>query len=443
MSNPLERLREIQSEEIDRIFGKLIAGRLIISPAMAALAIGVAIVEPAPWRRALLLLVSVALVLVSAYELWRYRRIGVAPSAVAFNLGLGTAGQLLVTAISGAIESPVLLLVLPLALFNGLFIRPFAVRAAYAGAQIFCIWGMAAAEIFRWVPDLNLEVFGGGPRGGHNDLHLLTTAFVATAVVLVANTVGRALNSIFLGMLQRALQARDESLKTQAERGRDLTALAGEIAHELKNPMASVKGLAALLTKDLPEGKGAERVGVLRREIDRMQEILDEFLNFSRPLVPLSLAEADLSALSQEVAALHEGLCRDKGIGIQVRGRCPEVRCDSRKVKQVLINLVQNAIEASRAGGTVEIELAESVLGVRLDVMDRGPGLSAELAQRLFAPGVTTKQRGSGLGLTIARALARQHGGEVTLEARDGGGCVAALTLPREPRAVGAAGGGS
>jgi len=94
-----------------------------------------------------------------------------------------------------------------------------------------------------------------------------------------------------------------------------------------------------------------------------------------------------------------------------------------------VINLVQNAMEASPPGELVEIEV-EGGDRVRARVRDRGPGIEAELLGKVFEPGVTTKARGSGLGLTIARALLRQHGGDLTLAARPGGGTVATMELP-------------
>src|SRR5581483_5526596 len=103
--------------------------------------------------------------------------------------------------------------------------------------------------------------------------------------------------------------------------------------------LASVKGLAALVAKDV-DGRTAECIGVMRREIDRMQGILDEFLNFSRPLVPLAQEDVDVVALCADTAALHEGLATDRGVTIRVESS-PAItaRCDRRKVKQILVNL--------------------------------------------------------------------------------------------------------
>jgi len=282
----------------------------------------------------------------------------------------------------------------------------------------------------RVVPDLTLSVFGGGPRAGHSDALLWTSAAILSIAVVVATTIGRLVRGVFDGMLRRALLAQEESLRTHGESARELSALAAEIAHEIKNPLASVKGLAGLLSQSLPDGKGAERLAVLRREVDRMQSIVEEFLGFSRPLIPLATEPVDLGMLCTEVARLHEGMARERGVVLEVKDDGALARCDPRKVKQILINLVQNALEASPPGSTVSLETAtEDGHGV-VRVHDRGRGLDAEVADRVFAAGFTTKEHGSGLGLTIARAIARQHGGELDLRAREGGGAVATLRLP-------------
>jgi signal transduction histidine kinase len=169
-----------------------------------------------------------------------------------------------------------------------------------------------------------------------------------------------------------------------------------------------------------------------------MQGILDEFLNYSRPLVPLSLGEHDLSALAREVGALHEGLCDLTAVRLELTAVGPApVQCDQRKVKQIVVNLLQNALEATPRGGKVQLTVQRTSEGVELTVDDEGLGLQGGVtADGAFELGVTTKPRGSGLGLGVARGLARQHGGEVTLTPRAAGGCRATLQLPCHPGAT-------
>jgi two-component system sensor histidine kinase HydH len=427
---PPPGFRELQQAELGRVFGRVVGVRLMLMPILVTAAIALAIYEEALWRRVVLACFVCAVAVISVLELWRYKRNGLLPGALGLNVGVGLLAQLTMTATTGGLESPFLPLTPVLSFFTGLGVERASRRVFLVGAQVLALWAFAVIALTGAVEEFNLSIFGGGSRAGHNDVLLLTLATVASLMLVVAAKVGAGMRSVFGGMLWKAFEAREESLRAHAERSREMTALSGEIAHELKNPLASVKGLGALLARELPEGKNAERLAVLRREIDRMQGILDEFLNFSRPLVPLSLEQTELASLAAEVAALHEGMARERKIAFAVRGEA-RAQCDPRKVRQVLINLVQNALDASPAGATVEVEVVGEAEYASVRVADRGAGIDPAMGDRIFEPGVTSKPRGSGLGLTIARALARQHGGDLALRAREGGGCVAEVRLPR------------
>jgi signal transduction histidine kinase len=426
---PTPALAEIQRAEFSAHFARFLIGRAWIVPFFGAVAFALALFDPSGWRRALVIAVVAAVGALSWWEIRRFRRHGFTDESVAVNLGAGAVGQAVLIGATGGIGSPLLPVMLPIALLSGMFVEPRARRLQIVGLQAVLLWATAAIQLGDVVPDLTPAVFGGGPAV-QNHVLLLTAAAVFSVVLAVAATVGRELRRMFDRMLLRAIAAREETLRAHADQARAMTALSGEIAHELKNPLATVKGLAGLLAKDLPAGKPAERLAVLRREVDRMGEVLEGFLNFSRPLVPLEREPADLGVLVREVAILHEGMARERGVGLVVRAGPAPSRSDPRKVKQILLNLLQNALDASPAGETVELEAAAVPGGARLRILDRGPGLSPELGERAFEPGVTTKATGSGLGLTIARGLARQHGGELSLRPRDGGGLEAEVFLP-------------
>jgi signal transduction histidine kinase len=425
---------EIQSHELSRLYGRLVGIRLVVFlPLALALALFVALAEPARWRSLFLVALLVPVATFFVVEAARVRRGELRRSTVLWNLLVAMLAQIGVAFATGALESPFTYAFVPLAVMVGIFCSPGA-RWLLLGMQIAALWALAALEMAGLVPDLNPAAFGGGHGAGHTDAHLVTTAAVLSAVLALGSRAGQGVRGVFDAMLARALRAQQESLRAHAERAEELTELPAEIAHELKNPLASVKGLSALLAENVPPGKGAERLAVLRREVDRMQGILEEFLNFSRPLVPLALGDVDLAALAREVAALHEGMAHQRGVGIEVRTAPAAVRCDARKVRQVLINLLQNALDASPSGTRVEIDVCEPSGGAALvRLLDRGSGLDPSVGGRVFDAGVTSKAHGSGLGLTIARALAHQHGGEVELSQRQGGGCAAALRLPTDP----------
>ena len=428
--SPPQGHREIQQEELSRLFGRMAGARIVALVPLFAVALWLVWVEPAPWRRALVPVLLAAVTTFFVFELLRWRRRGFTQGTTTRNLGVALVGVTVICVATGGLASPFVYVWAVLCLLLGLFV-PWPANGLLALLPIGVAWAFVALARLAPIADFNLVAFGGGATLPVPTAWPVTHAVVLTLVLPLAVGAGRAVRWSFDRMVLRTAAAQEESLRAHAGRAEELTALSAEIAHELKNPLASVKGLAALLAQNLPDGKGAERLAVLRREVDRMQSVLDEFLNFSRPLVPLALGDSDVSALCRDVAALHEGMARERAVEIAVRADPLPVRCDPRKAKQVLINLVQNALDASPPGSTVEIE-AERLEsgGARVRVLDRGRGLDRGLAGEVFSPGVTSKAGGSGLGLTIARALARQHGGDVSLAARPGGGTAAEVLLP-------------
>jgi signal transduction histidine kinase len=424
-ATPPTGFEAIQREELSRLFGRMVKARLAAAPVLVAFFAWLGVGDPAPWRRAVIAVAVPALALFFLGEAVRYRRHGLGRRSVERNLTVAVVGQLVLAAATGGIESPFVPVAIPIAMLAGLFL-PRHLAYALSTVQVASVLALTAVAVWRPVPALMPAALGGG--GPRATAHLVATGVLLGAVAVMSQGAGRVLRRALDATLRRALAAQEDALRAHAERTEELTALSAEIAHELKNPLASVKGLASLLTA--ADARGQERLGVLRREVDRMQGVLDEFLNFSRPLVPLALGRVDVAALAREVVLLHEGIAHQRGVALEPRLAPAEARCDPRKVKQVLVNLVQNALDASAPGGTVEVEVRAEGGAARVKVLDRGRGLDPTLHARAFEPGVTTKPLGSGLGLTIARALARQHGGEVTLAARSGGGCAAELVLP-------------
>jgi len=425
--------QEIQRQEMARLFGLFTRARLALIPTLVAFYAWVVWTDPVPWRISVLAVAVPVLVGVFVFEFRRFRIRGLSPHALDRNLAMAVFGVLVITTVSGGLDSPLLPVAVIVTMAVGLFASP-AVATWLMALELTSVWTFAVLMATRGDGFLRLAALAGGSP--YQPTRAWTTTLIYSLLLVAARYVGRAIRRTFDAMLRRTVRAQAESLRAHAERAEELTALSAEIAHELKNPLASVKGLAGLLTGAVAEQKGAERLAVLRREVDRMQVILDEFLNFSRPLVPLALGQHDLGALCREVASLHEGMAEERGVTVEADGAELRARCDPRKVKQVLINLVQNALDAAPAGSEVAITATgDGRGGACVEVADRGAGLDAAVAARVFEPGVTTKASGSGLGLTIARALARQHGGDLVLLPRAGGGTSARLSLPGDPGA--------
>ncbi len=418
-----------------RALATVVRARLVIAPVLGSFSLTFAFFEPTPWRR-LALASAVALLFgLSLIEWLRYRKYGPEVVHLPVNVLLTALGQLLIASATGGLLSPAVAAVVVLVLLSGVIAEP-RVLGALLGFVIPCWWSFALVHAYGWpVPSLLPALFGGAQPIEHGPAPWLA-ATLLTLIVSMAARVGSGVQQLSEELFSESMRERDRALALHAEQSRALTTLTGEIAHELKNPLSSVKGLAALVAKDL-DGRAAERVAVLRQEVDRMQAILEEFLNFSRPLVPLSLVDVDLAELAREVARLHEGSALERGVELALEADEVHLRADMRKIRQVLINLLQNALDASPSGTTITLSVASQGARVRLTVRDRGPGIAAALLERVFDAGVTQKEHGSGLGLALARSLARQHGGELSLRNHPQGGAIAELTLPREPPGVG------
>lgn len=374
--------------------------------------------DPAPWRVAVGALALLVVTVLSVGSWWRWRSGRAGRATFLVNAVAMAWTQLLVIGMTGGLRSPLVPVIPVVALQLSSMFGPSRERAAVLAGQLSAIVVFAGCES----AGLHLGLPGFSVPG---PVEVWLDAAALALMLGIATAIGQRLRDVVATMIARASVASAGERRAHAEHARELMLLSAEIAHELKNPLASINGLAALLARDL-QGRDAERLAVLRDEVDRMKQTLDEFLDFSRPIAPLAVEDVDLRALAREVAAMSEGLARSRGVTLEVEGGA-SVRADRRKLRQVLVNLVQNAIDASPPGSAVEVVLGDHPLSI--EVRDRGPGVSAELLAEAFEPGVTDKEHGSGLGLTISRALMRQHGGELTLATREGGGTVARATL--------------
>ncbi len=411
---------------VDELTARSVRGavgvRAYAAPLLALLAGLVIWVDDTLWRQATVAaLVSVAVAASAASEL-QARRTGRAPPQARNFIGTALAQLVMVTA-TGGVDSPLLPIVIPYALLTTLVMGSRPVTAAVLAAQLGVIAALTTLQATGLAPWLELEALGTSSAGRR-----VACGSVVGLILVAGSLLGLTIRRRLEAVVATALQEREDQLTHWVSWSHDLEAIGGEIAHELKNPLASVKGLAALVARDLPQGRAVERMEVLRTEADRMQSILDEFLTFSRPLTPLTLETLEPAELARRVVALHEGAARTRGVRLEVRGRARPLQADPRKLLQVLVNLVQNALAVP--GEVVEVVVAEDGEAVVFEVLDRGPGIPEELRERVFTAGVTTKPDGHGLGLTIALAIARQHGGQLSLEPRPGGGTAARVRLP-------------
>jgi two-component system sensor histidine kinase HydH len=379
-----------------------------------------------PVTAGLVLLGLLPIILADIYRLWRVPRPTLGEAG--FDLLLGVFGQAAVVTLTGGIESPLLFVFVVLALANG------ATQSGRLGRLLLALtlltpWGLVLMGHLDLTPRTVPELLRLEPGFAHQLPYAVARAAVVNFACIMLYRMGRHLAQTVHRMLDQAIEARRGALDLQLARNRELVALSSAIAHELKNPLATVKGLVQLLERG---GKNVERrFEVLNREIDRTRGILDEFLNFSRPLGDLTLRAVDVPPLLAELTALHEGLAEERQVGLTPPPTAPlTVRADPRKLEQALINLMHNALEASRPGQRVSWVAERAGETLHLGVRDWGPGMTSAILDRAAQVGATTKPGGSGIGLAVARTIAEQHGGQLLIENPEDGGCQVLLALP-------------
>jgi len=430
-----DKLMDLSLARVFRIMERL---RFVGAGVLGTLAVLFGAHDEPAWKPLVAGAAALALVALALRDLGRRREI-YAPGDVVRVLGSILGAQLLAITLTGGIRSPLLVVAPPIVL--GLAIGTArSGRVAFVFAAIVAVIAtLGLGDVFGlWPPRLLVPDALARDDDARAVGYALAATLAFTLFTLVAAKVGTFLRRTVQDAITHAERARAEVLEATRARHRELEALSGALAHELKNPLASIRGLAVLLARKLPDGsQEAERMGVLLGEVQRMGHILDEFLNFSRPAEGLATSVVPAERLIADVFALHEGQAalRDVRLRADVR-TAATLLVDPRKLEQVLVNFVQNALEASPPGGAVTLRARDDGADVVFEVLDEGQGLAPAIAGRLFTVGATTKAAGTGLGLVIARGIAEQHGGRVALEPRaDAPGCVARLTVPRVPAA--------
>jgi signal transduction histidine kinase len=223
---------------------------------------------------------------------------------------------------------------------------------------------------------------------------------------------------------------REEQIDTACAQMRRLQGVGAKVAHELKNPLASIKGLCQLVARTPGGERTQERLTVVASEIARMETILNEYLTFSRPLEDIRPETVDLHALAQDILDILDGRAVGAGVTLSLEGNAPAVQGDPRRLKEALLNIASNALEATPSGGSVKLRIRTGPQGVMLDVIDTGRGISPENLERLGTSFFTTRPDGTGLGVVLAQGVITQHGGSLAYVSTPGRGTTATISLP-------------
>ena len=234
------------------------------------------------------------------------------------------------------------------------------------------------------------------------------------------------------------LQESEEQL-IQAEKLSSLGQMAASIAHEINNPLAGVLVYTQLIAKKLAQGSLAKEVALdylakMAREVDRSSRIIRNLLDFARPS-ELTLADVEINGVIEDALALvgHRATLGQIEIVRDLGHDLPRVYADYDQLRQVLVNLTLNAIQATQAGGRVTLRTRTgSDGGLTLTVIDTGCGISEADRKKLFTPFFTTKEKGEGvgLGLAVAKGIIEKHAGSIEVESAEAQGTTFIVTLP-------------
>ena len=227
------------------------------------------------------------------------------------------------------------------------------------------------------------------------------------------------------------LQDNFERMK-RSERLFALGQLSAGLAHEIRNPLASVAGATGILQRNSNLGpKDAECLEIISKECQRLNRLVGNFLDFARPRTP-HYQQTDIVPVLDSVLALATHASGSQRIELrkEVFPQLPTVESDPELLKQVLLNLIMNAIQAMPDGGEIVVSAMPRHERMLIQVKDGGAGIKPEDRDRIFDPFFTTKDNGSGLGLSVAHQIVEQHGGMLTAEANPDKGMTFSVSLP-------------
>lgn len=278
----------------------------------------------------------------------------------------------------------------------------------------------------------------------HSEAQLDAITVELKTSILLENRFGRTggehpdVKGVILIINDVSLVKQMEDAKKDAEKFRALAEMSAGLAHEIRNPLASIRGAAQEIRSSIFADEDSQKLlSIVIRESDRLDKIIKDFLTFSSEK-PIDFIPVNLSALLHEVIALLKARESTKKVSIESDiSPAVECRCSPDKIKQVLLNVGLNALDAVGAGGKVLFR-CRVIPGdfprmsplAAIEVIDNGNGISDDLREKVFSPFFTTKPKGVGLGLAIARNIVLSHGGDISLAGNKNGGATCRIVIP-------------
>jgi two-component system sensor histidine kinase HydH len=213
--------------------------------------------------------------------------------------------------------------------------------------------------------------------------------------------------------------------------------MSAALAHEIRNPLGAIKGLTQLVQEELPrDHSGQSMMSTVVAETERLERLVTELLDFARPRSP-EITDVDYTAILAEVKMMLEPRLTETGKSVEIIGSGGpiRIRSDANGLRQVLLNVVLNALEVTPEGKSVVIRarLQDNPQALVTDVEDAGPGIGVKDPEELFEPFFTTRTKGTGLGLSISRQIVESLGGTIMLSNAPSGGARCTIRIPITP----------
>ena len=389
----------------------------IVAPALVAQAL-LLVGSPAPRRQVAAALTGfTAMLLFFAWEAWRARTTLVTARWLLGSLLVTLLGVSLGTAATGGLASPMVpILFAPTVVGFAAFGRAREGRLLL-GAFLAVIVALSALPLGVPFPPIPLATARG--------MSLVTV--LATLTLLWTGVSG--LTDAYAHAGDALHRAGEELFSVAEARTHAMEALGAQVAHEIKNPLTAIKGLADLFAEKADAPGDKRRLEVMSGEVARIEAILRDYLSFSRPLGEVAREPVELGALLAPLVDLLSVRADRAGVSLTASGESVRAELDPRRVKEAALNLVLNALDASDAGGEVAVTWARDGDAVAITVDDRGAGIAPDVIARVGEAFFTTRAAGTGLGVRLARGVAEAHGGALTFEGREPRGTRARLTL--------------
>ncbi len=277
-----------------------------------------------------------------------------------------------------------------------------------------------------WTTIANGRVWRGDIRNRAKDGSIY---WVATTIVPFLDARGKPYQYMALRYEITEQKRQEEQLREQAALTR-LGEMAAVVAHEVKNPIAGIRGaLQVIMSRMPPDQRDRSVIGDIITRLDGLNGIVQDLLLYARPRA-VRREPVDLRSLIESTADL---LRKDPSLAatmLNITGRPDPILADPEQLRIVIQNLLMNAAQAMGGSGTIDVMLRRDAQGCRLSIRDHGPGMPPEVQAKAFDAFFTTKHRGTGLGLPIARRVVEAHGGVIDIAAAEGGGTAVSIQIP-------------